>query len=360
MLNIFALYFTLLIAIGFTVSQKMKSITDFIVGSHSVNYWVTAIATQASDMGSWLFSGPLILKKLNLNMAALLLFSCVETTFSMMLDDYLSYEHTSRFAKRYSDEMLQILRRYRQIKIKLNKEKQKAQKEFFHDNNVRNKNEGKGEENENKKNLVNHGYRKVNLEEFNNYLDNRNSIFESENNAHKICKCLTYLTLNHPSFNIETTDLNEFVENQPIIAYYNNKDFRKQNNHHINYGTPTKKQSKLLKNLEDYKKEYLPLEQKLNNIMNKGNGNEIALANHTSKINQLIDKIKRIRDKYGKLTNLDLSRFNIFYLINPASKSPCIEIDEIKITLPYRNDGVKEFVMHTYDNFPYKCNSPSK
>ena len=57
MLSAFALYFTLLISIGFTVSRKMKSATDFIIGSHSVNYWVTAIATQASDMGSWLFLG---------------------------------------------------------------------------------------------------------------------------------------------------------------------------------------------------------------------------------------------------------------------------------------------------------------
>ena len=28
-----------------------------MVGNRSVNYWVTAIATQASDMGSWLFLG---------------------------------------------------------------------------------------------------------------------------------------------------------------------------------------------------------------------------------------------------------------------------------------------------------------
>lgn len=53
----FILYFVILIAIGSYFYNKTLSLSDFMVGDRSVNYWVTAIATQASDMGSWLFLG---------------------------------------------------------------------------------------------------------------------------------------------------------------------------------------------------------------------------------------------------------------------------------------------------------------
>jgi len=56
-ISAFILYATILIGIGFHFYSKTKNASDFIVGDRSVNYWVTAIATQASDMGSWLFLG---------------------------------------------------------------------------------------------------------------------------------------------------------------------------------------------------------------------------------------------------------------------------------------------------------------
>lgn len=53
----FMLYFVVLIKIGVYFYKKKSSVNDFLMGNRSVNYWVTAIATQASDMGSWLFLG---------------------------------------------------------------------------------------------------------------------------------------------------------------------------------------------------------------------------------------------------------------------------------------------------------------
>ncbi|MGB8367001.1 MAG: sodium/proline symporter [Candidatus Babeliales bacterium] len=53
----FILYVTTLMSIGLHFYSQTKNASDFIVGDRSVNYWVTAIATQASDMGSWLFLG---------------------------------------------------------------------------------------------------------------------------------------------------------------------------------------------------------------------------------------------------------------------------------------------------------------
>ena len=51
-------YFSILTAIGIYFYRKSTHTSEqFISGGHSLNYWVTAIATQASDMGAWLFLG---------------------------------------------------------------------------------------------------------------------------------------------------------------------------------------------------------------------------------------------------------------------------------------------------------------
>lgn len=55
MLISFAVYFCILSAIGIHFYRRNKNVSDYSLGDRSLNYWVTAIATQASDMGSWLF-----------------------------------------------------------------------------------------------------------------------------------------------------------------------------------------------------------------------------------------------------------------------------------------------------------------
>ncbi len=55
MLLAFIIYFCALTSIGFYFYKRNKNAEDYIIGNRSLNYWVTAIATQASDMGSWLF-----------------------------------------------------------------------------------------------------------------------------------------------------------------------------------------------------------------------------------------------------------------------------------------------------------------
>lgn len=51
----FVIYFVTLTSIGIYFYHRNKNASDYIIGNRSLNYWVTAIATQASDMGSWLF-----------------------------------------------------------------------------------------------------------------------------------------------------------------------------------------------------------------------------------------------------------------------------------------------------------------
>lgn len=51
-------YFSILTIIGIYFYRKGNNNSEqFVSGGHSLNYWVTAIATQASDMGAWLFLG---------------------------------------------------------------------------------------------------------------------------------------------------------------------------------------------------------------------------------------------------------------------------------------------------------------
>lgn len=51
------IYFSILLTIGYLSFHKGQSADDFIIGSRSLNYWMTALAAHASDMSSWLFLG---------------------------------------------------------------------------------------------------------------------------------------------------------------------------------------------------------------------------------------------------------------------------------------------------------------
>lgn len=49
------LYFSVLFVIGALTYRRQLSEADFILGSRSMNLWLTAMSAQASDMSSWLF-----------------------------------------------------------------------------------------------------------------------------------------------------------------------------------------------------------------------------------------------------------------------------------------------------------------
>ena len=54
---VFVTYIVVLLGIAYVFSKRSKSSSEFILGGRSTNYWVTAIALQASDMSHWLFLG---------------------------------------------------------------------------------------------------------------------------------------------------------------------------------------------------------------------------------------------------------------------------------------------------------------
>lgn len=57
MLVAFGLYCAVLVVIGFLAYRRSRKAADFILGSRSLSYWVTALAAHASDMSGWLFMG---------------------------------------------------------------------------------------------------------------------------------------------------------------------------------------------------------------------------------------------------------------------------------------------------------------
>lgn len=50
-------YFTILLSVIFFSYKKQKSDTEFLLGNRSLNFWLTALSAQASDMSGWLFLG---------------------------------------------------------------------------------------------------------------------------------------------------------------------------------------------------------------------------------------------------------------------------------------------------------------
>ncbi len=53
----FLLYIIIIITIGIISSKKSQSASSYILGNRGLNYWVTAISANASDMSVWLFMG---------------------------------------------------------------------------------------------------------------------------------------------------------------------------------------------------------------------------------------------------------------------------------------------------------------
>lgn len=53
----FVLYLTFMIGVGAYFYRKTTNISDYILGGRRVNYWVTSLSAQASDMSGWLLMG---------------------------------------------------------------------------------------------------------------------------------------------------------------------------------------------------------------------------------------------------------------------------------------------------------------
>ena len=54
---ILALYFSLLIGVGFLASRKIHDISDYYVGGKKLNYWIAALSARSTGESGWLLLG---------------------------------------------------------------------------------------------------------------------------------------------------------------------------------------------------------------------------------------------------------------------------------------------------------------
>ncbi len=56
-LTIFFFYILMMLGIGWLYYRRTEKLSDYIIGDRKLNYWVTALSSQASDMSGWLLMG---------------------------------------------------------------------------------------------------------------------------------------------------------------------------------------------------------------------------------------------------------------------------------------------------------------
>ena len=110
----FFIYFCALTLIGLIVSWHNKATSsEFMLGNRSINYWVTAVATQATDMGAYLFLAvPAAVYKYGINstwmpiglvVGMYLNWQYIAPRLRMATERYHSLTLSSFFEKRFAD-----------------------------------------------------------------------------------------------------------------------------------------------------------------------------------------------------------------------------------------------------------------
>lgn len=109
----FILYASILLGIVWISYKKHTSETDFVLGSRSLNFWVTAISAHASDMSSWLFMGlPSVIYlsgpkeawiAVGLVLGMYLNWQFVAPKLRVMTEEYKSLTLSTFLEKRYKD-----------------------------------------------------------------------------------------------------------------------------------------------------------------------------------------------------------------------------------------------------------------
>ena len=110
----FIVYFCLLFLLAISFRKKNASCADILLGGRKLNFWVTALSAQASDMSSWLFMAfpmsifvgglPGIWIAVSLILGMYSSWQFVAPRLRTMTEQYNCYTLSSFFAKRYGDE----------------------------------------------------------------------------------------------------------------------------------------------------------------------------------------------------------------------------------------------------------------
>jgi len=110
----FAVYFSVLLVIGLLSHKKSQSEVDFILGSRSLNFWLTALSAHAADMSAWLFMAmpaaifiggiPHIWMALGLLVGMFLNWQFVAPKLRTLTEQYKSNTLSTFFEKRFEDD----------------------------------------------------------------------------------------------------------------------------------------------------------------------------------------------------------------------------------------------------------------
>ena len=109
----FFVYFCLLFVIAISFRKKDATSADMLLGDRKLNFWVTALSAQASDMSSWLFMGfpmsifigglPSIWIAVSLVTGMYCTWQFISPKLRSLTEEYNSYTLSSYFAKRFGD-----------------------------------------------------------------------------------------------------------------------------------------------------------------------------------------------------------------------------------------------------------------
>ena len=109
----FLIYFAILLTIGLVSRRRMKNDADFIMGNRKVNFWLTALSAQSSDMSAWLFMGfpgivfargmPEAWIALGLVVGMFANWKLVAPRLRRMTESYDSYTLSTFFERRFND-----------------------------------------------------------------------------------------------------------------------------------------------------------------------------------------------------------------------------------------------------------------
>ena len=96
-LIVLALYFSILLGIGFFASKRVSNISDYFVGGKKLGYWIAALSARSTGESGWLLIGVT-------GMGAMMGVSALWIVVGEVIGVWLSWQYMARKFKRMTDE----------------------------------------------------------------------------------------------------------------------------------------------------------------------------------------------------------------------------------------------------------------
>ena len=96
-LIVLAVYFSILLGIGYFSSRRVTNITDYYVGGKKLGYWIAALSARSTGESGWLLIGVT-------GMGALMGFSAFWIVVGEVLGVWISWQYMAKKFKRMTDE----------------------------------------------------------------------------------------------------------------------------------------------------------------------------------------------------------------------------------------------------------------